>query len=70
MAHFYDDNFGHWEGMTPDDPDYESNIAFYNQVQRDSIWKICSRCDKKVKLRKDYAICNSCCELEEKGFQY
>lgn len=67
---YYDDNFGCWTGMDPNDPDYEDNIAFYNRVQEESIWKECSRCFNQVKLRPDYGICNSCCELEERGYQF
>ena len=62
---FYDDNFGHWEDMG--DPDTQD---FYRQVQRESVWKICSICGRKVKLRPDYDKCNSCCERMERGEQW
>lgn len=58
MPSFYDDNFGFWEDM--DDPDMQE---FYRQVQRESVEKICERCGRKVRLRPDYAICNSCADL-------
>ena len=59
---YYDDNFGHWEDM--DDPD---NVAFYKQVQRESVLKKCQGCGRKVKLRPDYAYCNSCADKMERG---
>lgn len=62
---YYDDNFGHWDGM--DDPDM---VDFYHQVQRESVWKTCRQCGRKVKLRPDYAICNSCADFNEKTGGY
>lgn len=59
---YYDDNYGHWDDM--DDPD---NQAFYLQVQKDSVRKKCQGCGRMVKIRRDYAICNSCAEREERG---
>lgn len=63
MATYYDDNYGFWEDM--DDPD---NQEFYRQVQRDSVWKKCQGCGRRVKIRRDYAICNSCAEKRERGY--
>jgi len=65
MTEYYDDNFGHWEGM--DDPDMRD---FYHQVQKESVWKKCSRCGKRVKIRPDYGICNSCADAIERGMDY
>lgn len=62
---YYDDNFGEWHDM-----DDEDNREFYRQVQAESVWKICKDCGKKVKLRPDYAICNSCAEKRERGHQF
>lgn len=63
MRNYYDDNFGWWNNM--DDPE---NIEFYNQVQRESVMKKCHGCNRRVKLRRDYAICNSCADkLERDG---
>ena len=67
---YVDDNFGTWEGMEPGNPDYEDNMRFYNQVQRESVWKTCQRCERRVKLRKDYGICNSCADAMERGMDY
>lgn len=65
MSSYYDDNYGHWEGM--DDPEMRE---FYHKVQKDSVWKKCTKCGKKVKLRRDYAICNSCADKMEKGWDF
>lgn len=62
MAEYYDDNYGHWSDM--DDPDMRE---FYFQVQKDSIWKKCKHCGRRVKIRRDYSICNSCAERIERG---
>lgn len=62
---YYDDNFGHWHDM--DDPDMQ---GFYHQVQRESVVKKCQGCGRKVKLRRDYAICNSCADRAERGGDY
>ncbi len=59
---YFDDNFGHWEGM--DDPD---NVQFYHQVQRESRRKKCQGCGRMVKIRPDYAYCNSCADRIERG---
>jgi hypothetical protein len=61
MLKMEDDNFGNYEE--------EENSDFYKRIQRESIWKICSICDEKVKLRKEYNKCNSCMEDIERGFQ-
>jgi hypothetical protein len=60
---YYDDNFGHYEIQDEDD------VAFYHKVQRESVWKNCQRCDRRVKLRPDYGICNSCADKAERGWE-
>lgn len=65
MPTYYDDNYGHWEGM--DDPDMRD---FYRKVQKESVWKKCEKCGRRVKLRKDYGTCNSCAEKMEKGWDF
>lgn len=62
MTDYYDDNFGHWEDM--DDPD---NREFYKQVQKESVWKKCQGCGRRVKLRPQYGYCNSCADKRERG---
>jgi hypothetical protein len=63
MPGYYDDNFGWWEDM--DDPDM---VDFYRQVQSESIQKTCEGCGRTVKLRPDYAYCNSCADKRERGY--
>jgi hypothetical protein len=65
MPTYYDDNFGHWEGM--DDPDMQD---FYHKVQRESVRKKCQGCGRIVKIRPDYAYCNSCADKIEKGCDF
>jgi len=65
MPSYYDDNFGHW-----DDMDDEENLSFYKQVQAESVLKTCGDCERKVMLRPDYAICNSCTDRRESGWGY
>ncbi len=67
---YYDDNYGVWEGMEEGNPDREDNIAFYKQVQKESVRKKCKRCDKWVRIRPDYAICNSCADKIERGYDF
>ncbi len=59
---FYDENFGHWDDM--DDPD---TVRFYKQVQRESVMKNCRICNRRVKLRPEYDICNTCADILEHG---
>ena len=65
MPTYYDDNFGHWEDM--DDPEAR---AFYHQVQRESRRKKCQGCGRTVRLRPDYAYCNSCADKRERGYDF
>lgn len=59
-ANYYDDNYGHWNNM-----DEEGMVEFYHQVQKDSVWKNCKQCGEKVKIRRNYSICNSCADMNE-----
>jgi hypothetical protein len=61
---FYDDNYGVYDIRDQDD------IDFYFETQRNSVWKTCERCGRRVKIRRDYAICNSCADAIEKGLDY
>jgi hypothetical protein len=60
---YYDDNFGHWDGM--DDPDM---VEYYKQVQRESVRKKCKGCGRTVKIKREYALCNSCADKVERGY--
>jgi rRNA maturation endonuclease Nob1 len=61
MSVYYDDNFGEWNIRDAED------VAFHKQVQKESKWKKCRGCGKRVKLRPQYDLCNSCCEKLERG---
>ena len=58
---YYDDNFGHY------DIEDESDVEFYQDVQRRSVLKKCEGCGNKVRLLPDYGYCNSCAEKLERG---
>lgn len=62
MTTYYDDNFGEWHDM--DDPDM---VDFYHKVQKESVRKKCQGCGRIVKIRKEYAYCNSCADKIERG---
>ena len=61
---YHDDNFGHWDM----DDEFEDKQKFYKQVQKESVWKVCSICDQKVKLRPEYDKCNACMDRMESGW--
>ena len=63
MANYYDDNFGCWEDM--DDPDM---IEFYYKMQGENVKKECQDCGRMVNIRPEYAICNSCADKREQGW--
>jgi len=64
MPTYYDDNFGHYKIES------EEDVEFYKEVQRTSVWKKCLRCERKVRLRPDYVICNRCADADERGWGY
>jgi hypothetical protein len=64
MPTYHDDNFGCYDIQDEDD------IAFYRKVQKESRLKTCRGCNRKVRLRPDYAICNSCADRAERGMDY
>ena len=61
-ASYYDDNFGHYEIEDDDD------VAFYHEMQRQSVLKKCQGCGREVRLKPDYAYCNSCATKIERCF--
>lgn len=66
MPIFWDQNFGTWDmGETADDR--EENVRFYKQVQKESVWKRCKGCNRRVKIRPEYGYCNTCADAREKG---
>ena len=58
---YYDDNFGQYDIRDDDD------IAFYNQVQAESVLTRCSLCHVEYMLRPQYNICNNCASSMERG---
>lgn len=58
----YDDNFGHWH-----DTDDADTRAFYRQVQRTNVRKTCRGCGRKVNIQPQYAYCNGCADILERG---
>lgn len=61
---YIDDNFGQWNEERMEDPDA---IAFYHQVQAESVWKRCQGCGLLKKLRPQYGICDRCANKIEQG---
>lgn len=62
MASYYDDNYGWYEIESPED------VEFYHQTQRESVRKKCKGCGRIVKIKREYAYCNSCADKIEKGY--
>jgi hypothetical protein len=59
----YDDNYGEYDIQDEDD------IRFYQETQRASVKKKCKGCGRTVKIKSDYAYCNSCAEkMEREGW--
>lgn len=58
---YIDDNFGTYY------VEDESDIEFYFQVQKESVWKKCKGCGRRVHLRPEYSFCNSCADMRERG---
>jgi len=65
MPEYYDDNFGHWDGMEDEDM-----RDFYMQCQRENVSKKCQGCGRTVRIRPDYAYCNSCADARERGMDF
>jgi hypothetical protein len=61
MASYYDDNYGHYTIES------EEDVEFYHETQQASVSKKCAGCGRRVKIRRDYAYCNSCAEKRERG---
>jgi len=58
---YYDDNYGWYEIEGQDDVD------FYFETQRKSVDKRCQGCGRMVRIKADYAYCNSCADKLERG---
>lgn len=64
MPGYYDDNYGWYEIHD------EEDIRFYHETQRQSVWKTCQGCGRKVKIKPDYGYCNSCADKIERGMDF
>ena len=64
MPGYYDDNYGWYEIRD------EEDIRFYHETQRQSVWKTCQGCGRKVKIKPDYGYCNSCADKIERGYDF
>ena len=62
MPIYVDDNFGVWHDMDDDE-----NREFYARVQKESVYKKCRGCGRRVRILPQYAYCNSCAEKIERG---
>ena len=62
MPAYYDDNYGFYEIEDEDD------IEFYHRTQSESVSKVCQGCGRTVKIKPDYAYCNSCADKIERGY--
>lgn len=58
---YYDDNYGAYDIQD------EEDIAFYHETQRKSVSKKCKGCGRMVRIKPDYAYCNSCADAIERG---
>jgi hypothetical protein len=62
MTLCYDDNFGEWTDMEDDDMK-----EFYHLVQNTNVKKKCQGCGRTVRIQPQYAYCNSCADMIERG---
>jgi hypothetical protein len=61
----YDDNFGFYHNT--DDSDVRE---FYRDNQRRSVSKTCRGCGNRVRILPQYAYCNSCADVIERGGEF
>lgn len=58
---YYDDNYGHYDIRD------EGDVEFYHEIQKASVRKKCQGCHQWVKIKPEYAYCNSCADKLERG---
>ena len=61
MAVIYDDNFGFWDIDGPEER------AFFEHVQRQSVYMRCGRCERRVRLMQPQILCATCISALECG---
>jgi len=54
----HDDNFGDWDPADFDDR--EDMMEFYDHMQSQCVEKVCQGCGRTVRIKYDYAYCDSC----------
>ena len=64
IMNYYDDNFGYYNIES------EEDVEFYHSMQRQSVSKRCEGCGRMVRIKRDYAYCNSCADARENGFDF
>jgi len=65
MKTYCDDNFGTWDNM-----DQPEMVDFYHQCQKTNVTKVCKRCERTVRIQPQYAICSSCADAVERGYDF
>ena len=61
MTVVYDDNFGFWDIDGPEE------IAFFEHVQRQSVYMRCGRCERRARLMPPKILCATCISALECG---
>jgi hypothetical protein len=61
MGAAYEDNFGFWDVGEPEE------LAFFRDVQRQSVRAVCKRCERIVRLMPPKIICAPCVSALECG---
>ena len=59
----YEDNFGFWDIDEPEE------LAFFEHVQRQSVFIACERCERSVRLISSKTLCATCVSALECGAQ-
>lgn len=62
MSSAYEDNFGFY--CSDDNPE---ELAFFMHIKRQSIAKMCVRCNQKVRLQPQRVLCATCTQALEYG---
>lgn len=62
MTSYYDDNYGHWHDT--EDPEV---LDHYFHVQETNVRKKCQGCGRMVSIQPQYAYCNTCADIRERG---
>ena len=44
--------------------------SFYRRTQRTNITKVCKGCGRSVRIQPQYAYCNGCADIIERGGEF